>query len=68
MKPKTTVIWFVAALVLAGFIWTYQTYLKHAPSGPVTLLAGFHQGAITAIQIGPSGQHEISVVRTVGAG
>ena len=64
MKPKTTIIWLVIALVLAGFIWTYQVYLKHSPAASTALLAGFHQGATTAIQIGPSGKHEISVVRT----
>jgi hypothetical protein len=67
MKSRTTAIWFVVALLLAGFIWFYRGYWQRPPAGPVALLTGFHPGAITAIQISPAGQHEISAIRTNNA-
>jgi len=64
MKSKTTAIWFVIALALAGFVWFSETYLQRSPPAPVGLLPGLHAGEVTSIQVSPAGTHEIGVVRT----
>ncbi len=64
MKSRTTFIWFLIAVVLAGFIWFSQKYLQHAPAPQSTLLSGLRTADVTFIQISPAGTHEINVVRT----
>jgi hypothetical protein len=64
MKSKTTALWFVIALVLAGSVWLSQTYFQHAPPAPASLLPGLRAAEVTAIQVSPAGTHEIAVVRT----
>src|ERR1700744_1748049 len=64
MKSKTTAIWFLIALVLAGFIWFSQTYLRRATPALAPLLPGLHATEVVSVQVGPAGTHEISVIHT----
>ncbi len=64
MKSRTTLLWFVIALVLAGFIWLSQKFLEPSASTPPVLLSGLHANDVTSIQVSPVGSHQISAVRT----
>ena len=64
MKSRTTFIWLLVAVVLAGFIWFSQRYLQHPPAKTANLLSGLRAAAVTSLQISPAGAHEISLVHT----
>lgn len=64
MKTNTTPIWFVLAAALAAGVWFFE---KHwSPSTPTNgnLLAGLRAADVTAIEIIPSGERKISLIRT----
>ena len=64
MKSKTTAIWFVLAAVLAAAVWLVGKKLQPAAPPGTLLFAGLRAADVTALQISPAGQHEITVVRT----
>jgi hypothetical protein len=66
MNSKHTLTWFVVAVALFAFIFTYQ-FLER-PAAPVSsdLLPGLSPSAVTSVQVFPNNAPEISVERTNG--
>lgn len=64
MKSNTTPIWFVLAAALAAAVWFVTKHLQPATPAENALLAGLRAADVTAIQISPAGEREISVSRT----
>lgn len=66
MNSKHTLIWFVIAVALFAFIFSYH-YLERSnvPESP-ELLPGLRPSDVTGIQVIPNGAPEISATRTNG--
>ena len=66
MKSKTTVIWLVLAVSLAGFIWIFEHHFQSAAPAASGLLSGLRAASVTSLQVIPAGTREISALRTNG--
>ena len=66
MKSKTTVIWLVLAVSLAGFIWIFEHHFQSAAPAASGLLSSLRAATITSLQVIPAGTREISALRTNG--
>ncbi len=66
MKSKTTVIWLVLAVSLAGFIWIFEHHFQSAAPAASGLLSGLRAASVTSLQVIPTGTREISAIRTNG--
>jgi hypothetical protein len=64
MKPNTTAIWFVLAVLLAAAIWFLEDQFQPAAPREIFVFAGLRAGKVTGVQIIPAGAREISAVRT----
>jgi hypothetical protein len=64
MNSKHTLIWFVVAVALFGFILVYQFIQRSSRPETPEILPGLHTFAVTSVQIFPNNAHEIIVERT----
>jgi hypothetical protein len=64
MNSKSTLLWFLLAVVLATAIWISGHYFQPGVIGEKPLFAGLRTARVTGIQVIPGGAREISVTRT----
>jgi len=64
MSSKHTWLWLTAAAVLFAFIFLFEHFRPHPPTGPFYLLPDLDAHTVRSVQIHPSGQPEIRVERT----
>jgi len=64
MSSKNTWLWLTAAAVLFAFIFLFEHFRPHPPTGPFYLLPGLDVKEVRTVQIHPAEQPEIRVERT----
>jgi hypothetical protein len=64
MKSKTTIVWFLFAVILAGAIWLSDKFFQPATLAEQPLFPGLLANQVTGIQIIPAGGRAINVGRT----
>jgi len=64
MKSKTTIVWFLLAVILAGSIWISDKFFQPAAPGEKPMFPGLLANQVTGIQIIPAGGRTINVGRT----
>jgi hypothetical protein len=66
MKTKSTVIWFVLAVLLSAFIWLWEKHWQPATPTPARLLPGLRAASVTGIEVIPAGALAIDADCTNG--
>ncbi len=65
MSSKNTWVWLTTAAVLFTFIFLFERFRPHPPTGPVYLLPDLNAKAVKTVELHSTGQSEIiRVVRT----
>ena len=64
MNPKNTWVWFIVAAGLFAAIFVLKQFGSKPEVGPGPVLLGFKAGAVTMIQVHPTGQSAIRAERT----
>jgi hypothetical protein len=66
MNSKHTLTWFIIAVALFAFIFTYEFFQRSVVPESPQIFPGLHPSAVTSIQVIPAGAPEISAERTNG--
>jgi hypothetical protein len=64
MSSKNTWLWLTVAAALFAFIFLFEHFRPHPPTGPFYLLPELDARTVRVVQIHPAGQPEIRVERT----
>jgi len=64
MNSKHTLTWFVIAVALFAFIFTYHYFERPAAPASLEILPGLRLASVTSVQVIPNDAPEISAVRT----